>query len=87
MRTAMEKISSAAMIAADRGNAAAVFKDGCPLDVAAFSGLLRRNFGLKFTPAELGATPLAPACLLARAPRATPSRVGGGDDSRRRVLT
>ena len=74
MRTAMEKISSAAMIAADRGNASAVFKDGCPLDVAAFSGLLRRNFGLKFTPAELGATPLAPACsraLLARCRRAS----------------
>ena len=55
MRTAMEKISSAAMIAHDRGHGSEVFKDGCPLDVAAFAGLLRRNFGLKLSPAELGA--------------------------------
>ena len=34
---------------------AAAFADGAPLDYAAFANLLRVNFGLRLTPAELGA--------------------------------
>ena len=54
MRTAIEKISSAAMIAHDRGHGSEVFKDSAP-GRRGLCGLRRRNFGLKLSPAELGA--------------------------------
>ena len=55
MKTAMSKIARAAPARMERGEGARAFGDGAPLDGSAFSNLLRISFGLRFTPAELGA--------------------------------